>query len=220
MILMIDNYDSFTYNLVQYLGEMGHELVVHRNDRITVEQCLEYNPDCIVISPGPGAPSSAGISIELIKRSAGITPILGVCLGHQAIGEAFGGKIVHAPRIMHGKESMIFHDSDDLFMEIANPFRAIRYHSLVIDPGSFPDDLVKIAWTDQEEIMGVKHREHPIYGIQFHPESILTDCGKQILENFIEIGGSHVTDGIDEGGRGTSPDPTGNGRGNGRHHER
>jgi len=220
MILVIDNYDSFTYNLVQYLGEMGHELVVHRNDQITIDQCLEYNPDCIVISPGPGAPSSAGISIELIRQCAGITPILGVCLGHQAIGEAFGGTIVHAPRVMHGKESMIFHDNDDLFMEIANPFRAIRYHSLVIDPDSFPKELVKIAWTDQDEIMGVRHREHLIYGIQFHPESILTECGKKLLENFIEIGENHVAGGIGESGRGTSPDPSGNGRGNGRHHER
>jgi len=220
MILVIDNYDSFTYNLVQYLGEMGHELVVHRNNQITIERCLELSPDYIVISPGPGTPSSAGISIELIRQCEGLVPILGVCLGHQAIGEAFGGKIIHAPRVMHGKESMIFHDSDDLFIEIPNPFRAIRYHSLVIDPDSFPDELVRIAWTDQDEIMGVRHREHFIYGIQFHPESILTECGKQILENFIEIGGNHVTSGIGESGRGSSPDPSGDGRGNGRHHER
>ena len=142
-------------------------------------------------------------------------------MGHEAIGEAFGGNIVHAPRVMHGKESMIFHDNDDLFMETANPFRAIRYHSLVIDPDSLPEELVRIAWTDQDEIMGVRHREHLLYGIQFHPESILTESGKKLLANFLEIGGNHVvTGGIGESGRGASPDPPGNGRGNGRHHER
>lgn len=191
MILVIDNYDSFTYNLVQYLGELGKEMVIHRNDKITVDEVDDLDPDYIVISPGPGAPESAGISTPLINRFYDTKPILGVCLGHQAIGQAFGGDITHAPRIMHGKTSMIFHDDDDLFMEIPNPFKAIRYHSLVIEPDSIPDCLKITAKTDKEEIMGVRHREYPIYGIQFHPESIMTDYGKELLSNFLEIGGNH-----------------------------
>jgi anthranilate synthase/aminodeoxychorismate synthase-like glutamine amidotransferase len=194
MILMIDNYDSFTYNLVQYLGEMGQDMEVYRNDRISIDEAAKIDPDFIVISPGPGTPDSAGISMELIKRFTGLKPILGVCLGHQAIGAVFGGKIVQAERIMHGKSSMIFHNDDEIFIEIPNPFRAIRYHSLVIDPDSVPETLEITAWTDKDEIMGVKHREHPVYGIQFHPESVMSDYGKELLANFLEIvnkGDSH-----------------------------
>ena len=186
MILVIDNYDSFTYNLVQYLGEMGQEMSIHRNDKITVDEAQKIDPDCIVISPGPGTPDSGGVSLELIKRFTGVKPILGVCLGHQAIGAAFGGDIVRADRIMHGKSSMIFHNDNELYIEIPNPFRAIRYHSLVIDPGSLPDCLEVTARTNEDEIMGVKHREHPVYGIQFHPESIMSDYGKELLANFLE----------------------------------
>jgi anthranilate synthase/aminodeoxychorismate synthase-like glutamine amidotransferase len=186
MILVIDNYDSFTYNLVQYLGEMGKETLVYRNDAITVDGAVKIDPDFIVISPGPGAPDSAGVTIDLIRRFAGVRPILGVCLGHQAIGAAFGGKIVRATRIMHGKTSMIFHNDDELFVEIPNPFKAVRYHSLVIDPGSVPDCLEVTARTEKDEIMGIKHKEHPVYGIQFHPESVMSDYGKELLANFLE----------------------------------
>jgi para-aminobenzoate synthetase component 2 len=191
MIIMIDNYDSFTYNLVQYIGEMGHELKVYRNDEITVEEISDSAPDCIVISPGPGDPQSAGISIDLIKRFAGIVPILGVCLGHQAIGAAFGGEIIRASRIMHGKSSQIHHNQQDLFTDIPTPFKAIRYHSLVITSSSLPDCLQVTAKTEIEEIMGVRHREFPVFGIQFHPESIMTECGKKILKNFLEAGGNN-----------------------------
>jgi anthranilate synthase/aminodeoxychorismate synthase-like glutamine amidotransferase len=187
MILVIDNYDSFTYNLVQYLGEMGRDMQVYRNDRISVDEALKIDPDFIVISPGPGTPDSAGISMELIRRFAGLKPILGVCLGHQAIGAVFGGKIVKAKRIMHGKSSMIFHNDDEIFIEIPNPFKAIRYHSLVVDPDSVPETLEITAWTDKDEIMGVKHRDYPVYGIQFHPESVMSDYGKELLANFLEI---------------------------------
>ncbi len=187
MILVIDNYDSFTYNLVQYLGEMGQEMEVYRNDAISVDEALKIDPDFIVLSPGPGGPESAGVTIDLIRRFAGVKPILGVCLGHQAIGAAFGGNIVKAKRIMHGKSSMIFHNDDELFIEIPNPFRAIRYHSLVVDTESLPDCLEVTARTERDEIMGIKHKEHPVYGIQFHPESVMSDYGKELLANFLEI---------------------------------
>jgi len=186
MILMIDNYDSFTYNLVQYLGEMGQKLVVKRNDEITLEDVRKLAPDRIVISPGPGAPKDAGISKAVIAEFGKKTPVLGVCLGHQCIGEVFGGKIVLAPRIMHGKTSQIHHDGKGLFRGLDNPFTATRYHSLVIDPPSLPDSLEATAWTDQKEIMGVRHKSLPITGVQFHPESILTHAGKDLLRNFLE----------------------------------
>jgi anthranilate synthase/aminodeoxychorismate synthase-like glutamine amidotransferase len=185
MILVIDNYDSFTYNLVQYIGDLGHEVCVRRNDEIGVEEALALGPDRVVISPGPSTPDRAGISIDLIRRITGVIPILGVCLGHQAIGAAFGAKIVGARRIMHGKSSPIFHDGHDLFHEVPVPFSAIRYHSLVIDRASLPDCLLITAVTDMDEIMGVRHRDHPIFGIQFHPESIMTEHGKKMLINFL-----------------------------------
>jgi para-aminobenzoate synthetase component II len=190
MILVIDNYDSFTYNLVQYLGEMAAKPVVYRNDEITAERARALSPDYIVISPGPGTPQDAGISVDLVRRCAGI-PILGVCLGHQAIGAAFGARIVRAKRIMHGKCSPVYHDQSGVFKDIPRPFSAARYHSLVIDPRSVPDCLEVTAATDDNEIMGVRHRQHPIFGIQFHPESIMTKHGKQILKNFLLLGGSH-----------------------------
>ena len=185
MLLMIDNYDSFTYNLVQYLTELGEEVLVYRNDQISVKKIEELKPQKIVISPGPCTPNEAGISLELIEKLAGKIPILGVCLGHQAIGQAFGGKIVRAPRIMHGKTSLIHHDQKTIFQNIPNPFEATRYHSLVIDPPSLPSCLEVSAKTEEGEIMGVRHREYPIEGVQFHPESILTLEGKKILKNFL-----------------------------------
>jgi len=185
MILMIDNYDSFTYNLVQYLGEMGQQLKVFRNDKITVDEIEQMAPDRIVISPGPCTPNEAGISVETIQRFAGKAPILGVCLGHQSIGQAFGGEIVRARRLMHGKTSMIHHDGEGVFTGLPNPFEATRYHSLVIRRESMPDCLQITAETDQREVMGVRHREFPIEGVQFHPESILTKEGKKLLANFV-----------------------------------
>jgi anthranilate synthase component 2 len=192
MLLMIDNYDSFTYNLVQYLGELGQDVQVHRNDQITVDQIAELGPERIVISPGPCTPSQAGISMDVITAFTGKLPILGVCLGHQSIGQAFGGRVVHARRIMHGKTSEIFHDSSELFHGITSPLSATRYHSLVVQRESLPDCLEVTAWTvDQsgevEEIMGLRHREHPLYGVQFHPESILTPYGHELLRNFIAV---------------------------------
>jgi len=191
MLLMIDNYDSFTYNLVQYLGELGEDIIVFRNDKITIDKIEEMRPDRIVISPGPCTPKEAGISIETIKHFGGKIPILGVCLGHQSIGAAFGGEIVRAPYLMHGKTSLIHHDGKTIFSEIANPFEATRYHSLVIRPDSLPDCLEVSAWTESEGvtgiIMGVRHKQHLIEGVQFHPESILTRVGKDILRNFIRI---------------------------------
>jgi anthranilate synthase/aminodeoxychorismate synthase-like glutamine amidotransferase len=185
MILMIDNYDSFTYNLVQYLGELGADVEVRRNDAITLAEIAERRPQGIVISPGPCTPNEAGISVPVIERFAGEVPILGVCLGHQAMRAALGAKIVRAPRIMHGKTSPIHHDGSGVFRELANPFDATRYHSLVIDPASVPAELEVSAWTDQGEIMGVRHRHVPLEGVQFHPESILTLEGKRLLQNFV-----------------------------------
>jgi anthranilate synthase component 2 len=184
-LLMIDNYDSFTYNLVQYLGELGASVDVRRNDAVTVDEVAGLAPDGIVISPGPCTPREAGVSVPVIERYAGRIPILGVCLGHQAIGAAFGGTIVRASRIMHGKTSPIRHDGRGLFAGLADPFDATRYHSLVIDPASVPAVLEVCAWTAEQEIMGVRHREAFVEGVQFHPESILTLEGKQLLGNFL-----------------------------------
>ena len=187
MILVIDNYDSFTYNLVQYLGELGAELAVYRNDAITIDAIRGMRPARILISPGPGEPRHAGISEEVIRRFAGAVPILGVCLGHQAIGEVFGGRIIRARSIMHGKTSAIYHDGARIFKGVANPFDATRYHSLVVERKSFPRDLVITAQTKDKEIMGLRHKRYPVYGVQFHPESILTGEGKKILRNFLEL---------------------------------
>ncbi len=181
---MIDNYDSFTYNLVQYLGELGEEVVVYRNDEITLEQIAALKPDRIVVSPGPCTPNEAGVSVPLIKQFAGKIPILGVCLGHQSIGQAFGGKIIHAQQLMHGKTSQIHHHGDGVFNGLPNPYRATRYHSLVIERASLPACLAVTAWTDDGEIMGVRHKTLPVEGVQFHPESILTEHGHALLENF------------------------------------
>ncbi len=183
---MIDNYDSFTYNLVQYLGELGADVVVRRNDAITLEEVSALQPDGIVVSPGPCTPKEAGVSVPLIERFRGAIPILGVCLGHQAIGAALGGDIVRAPRIMHGKTSPIHHDGRGVFRGLSNPFDATRYHSLVIDRGTLPPELEVSAWTAEGEIMGVRHREVAMEGVQFHPESILTLEGKQLLKNFLD----------------------------------
>ncbi len=187
MLLMIDNYDSFTYNLVQYLGELGEDIRVFRNDRITVEEIERLNPERIVISPGPCTPREAGISVEVIKHFAGKKPILGVCLGHQSIGAAFGGEIINAPRLMHGKTSLIYHDEKTIFSGLPNPFEATRYHSLVIRKETLPDCLYITAWTKEGEIMGVRHKKYVIEGVQFHPESILTTVGKDLLRNFLKL---------------------------------
>jgi anthranilate synthase component 2 len=191
MLLMIDNYDSFTYNLVQYLGELGVDVRVYRNDEISVQQIEELQPDHMVISPGPCTPDQAGISVEAIKTFAGRIPILGVCLGHQSIGQAFGGKIVHAREVMHGKTSPIYHADTGIFTGLDNPYEATRYHSLVIDRESLPDCLEITAWTQHpdasmDEIMGVRHKELDVQGVQFHPESILTEHGHDLLRNFVE----------------------------------
>ncbi len=187
MLLVIDNYDSFTYNLVQYFGELGAEVLVRRNDEITLEQIARLGPERICISPGPCTPNEAGISCAVIREFGPRLPLLGVCLGHQAIGQVFGGEVVRAPRLMHGKTSMIEHDGRGLFAGLDNPFQATRYHSLIIDPPSVPMALEVCAWTAEKEIMGVRHREHPIHGVQFHPESILTVQGKMLLGNFLAI---------------------------------
>jgi anthranilate synthase/aminodeoxychorismate synthase-like glutamine amidotransferase len=187
MLLMIDNYDSFTYNLVQYFGELGEDVRVFRNDKITIEEIEKSNPKRIVISPGPCTPKEAGISVDVIKHFKGRVPILGVCLGHQAIGAAFGGEIIRAPRLMHGKTSMIYHDGKTIYKNLPNPFEATRYHSLVIKKESLPECLEITAWTDTGEIMGVRHKEYFIEGVQFHPESILTRVGKDLLRNFLII---------------------------------
>lgn len=186
MLLMIDNYDSFTYNLVQYLGELGEEVRVCRNDEVTLEEVEAMHPERIVISPGPCTPNEAGISVPLIKRFAGTFPILGVCLGHQSIGQAFGGRVVHARRLMHGKTSAIEHDAGGVFRGLPRPFQATRYHSLAIERASLPDCLEVTAWADDGEIMGMRHKTLPVEGVQFHPESILTEHGHRLLRNFLE----------------------------------
>lgn len=188
-ILMIDNYDSFTYNIVQYFYELGAEVDVRRNDKITIEEIKNIKDlDAIVISPGPCSPNEAGISVDVIKEFKDKYPILGVCLGHQSIGVAFGAKIIKAKCLMHGKTSMIYHNGKDLFEDIPNPFEAVRYHSLVIDKSSLPEDIEITAWTkEDDEIMGIKHKKYPIYGIQFHPESVLTKYGIELLKNFLNI---------------------------------
>jgi len=185
-VLLLDNYDSFTYNLFQYLGELGAETSVVRNDALTADEALARGTDRIVISPGPGSPEAAGISLELIRKAAGRVPVLGVCLGHQALGQAFGGRVVRAPRPMHGKTSEIHHDGRGLFAGLANPFTATRYHSLVVAPDSVPAELELSAWTDDGVVMGLRHRTHPLHGVQFHPESILTATGKDLLRRFME----------------------------------
>ncbi len=187
MILVIDNYDSFTYNLVQYLGEMGQELKVYRNDAIDIPKIKKMKPRQIVISPGPGNPQEAGISMAVIRELGPAIPVLGVCLGHQCIGEVFGGKVVGAARLMHGKTSPILHDGKGLFKGLDNPFVATRYHSLLVERKSFPKELLITAQTKEKEIMGLEHKKFPIYGVQFHPESILTQGGKEILKNFLAL---------------------------------
>ncbi len=186
MLLMIDNYDSFTYNLVQYFGELGEEVAVHRNDEITLQDIARLKPDRIVVSPGPCTPNEAGVSVPLIREFAGKIPILGVCLGHQSIGQAFGGRIVHARQLMHGKTSPIHHEGAGVFRGLPQPFSATRYHSLVIERESLPDCLAVTAWTDDGEIMGVRHKTLAVEGVQFHPESILTEHGHRMLKNFLE----------------------------------
>ena len=190
-LVMIDNYDSFTYNLVQYFAELGADVHVVRNDQVSIEDVVAMQADKLVISPGPCTPRKAGISVELIKQMAGVVPILGVCLGHQSIGEVFGGKVVHAKQIMHGKTSDMYHNNTGVFTGLSNPFKATRYHSLVLEKDSLPDCLEITAWTETEqgevdEIMGIKHRELAIEGVQFHPESILTEHGHDLLRNFLE----------------------------------
>ncbi|RKU21096.1 anthranilate/aminodeoxychorismate synthase component II [Candidatus Poribacteria bacterium] len=187
MVLMIDNYDSFTYNLVQYLGELGAELEVHRSRKIGLDTLDALAPERIVISPGPCTPKEAGISNDTIQHFAGKVPILGVCLGHQCIGDVFGGEVVRADRLMHGKTSMIHHNGTELFEGLDNPFEATRYHSLIVKRDTLPDCLEITAWTDQDEIMGLRHKSLPIWGVQFHPESILTAAGKSLLENFLAL---------------------------------
>ena len=186
-VLLIDNYDSFTYNLAQYLGELGAAVAVERNDALTIDGIAQKAPGAIVISPGPCTPNEAGISMDVIREFAGRIPILGVCLGHQCIGQVFGGRIVRAPRIMHGKTSKIFHDEKGLFAGVENPFVATRYHSLVIAPETMPDVLEVTAKTWEDEIMGVRHKQHLVEGVQFHPESIMTTAGKALLANFLRM---------------------------------
>ena len=187
MILLLDNYDSFTYNLAQYLGELGCQVEVHRNDRISVERIAQRKPERIVISPGPCTPQEAGISVELIQKLAGKFPILGVCLGHQAIGAAFGGKIIRAPKLFHGKTSEIQHEGTGVFSGLPNPFTATRYHSLIVERKSLPRELSVNAETRDGIIMGMQHKRHKLVGVQFHPESVLTESGKQLLQNFLEL---------------------------------
>ena len=187
MILLLDNYDSFTYNLAQYLGQMGEKLEVRRNDQITLDEIEAMHPERIVVSPGPCTPKEAGVSVPLIQRFAGRIPILGVCLGHQAIGAAFGGKIVRAPKLFHGKTSEIHHDGKNIFRKLPEPFTATRYHSLIVERKSLPRELTITAETDDGIIMGFRHRRHKIEGVQFHPESVLTTSGKQLLQNFLAL---------------------------------
>lgn len=187
MILVIDNYDSFTYNLVQYLGELGAKIKVVRNDKATVKEIARQKPSHIVISPGPGSPKDAGISNDIIRNFTGKIPILGVCLGHQCIGEVFGGRVIRAGRLMHGKTSMIYHNGKTIFKGLPNPFEATRYHSLLVERSSFPGSLEITAETKEKEIMGLKHKRYPLWGVQFHPESILTVEGKKLLKNFLYV---------------------------------
>ncbi|HTR66274.1 MAG TPA: aminodeoxychorismate/anthranilate synthase component II [Terriglobales bacterium] len=191
MVFVLDNYDSFTYNLVQYLGELGAEVVVRRNDQVTVGQIEELHPEKIVVSPGPCTPQDAGISIELIRHFAATTPILGVCLGHQAMGEAFGGKVVRAPNLMHGKTSPVQHDGKTIFGGLPSPMTATRYHSLIVRESDLPKDLEVSAWTTEKDgsrtIMGLRHKRFPVEGVQFHPESVLTSEGKKLVQNFLQI---------------------------------
>lgn len=192
MILVIDNYDSFTFNLVQYLGELGAEMEVRRNDELTVDQIRELRPERIVISPGPCTPNEAGVSVEVIRQLGPTTPILGVCLGHQSIGQAYGGDVVRAQKPMHGKTSPIRHTGDGIFRNVPSPLTVARYHSLVIEPSTLPAELEAIAWTEEDgardEIQAVRHREHPVWGVQFHPESIASEHGHDLLRNFLSIG--------------------------------
>lgn len=185
MIFMIDNYDSFTYNLVQYLGELGHELVVRRNDEVTTDQIADMNPDFVMISPGPCTPDEAGISIEAVQKFAGKIPLFGVCLGQQSIAQAFGGDVIRAERLMHGKTSLVFHDGKTVFENLPNPFRATRYHSLIVKKETLPNCFDVSAWTEEGEIMAIRHKEFAVESVQFHPESIMTECGKEMLQNFI-----------------------------------
>jgi anthranilate synthase component 2 len=187
-VLLVDNYDSFTYNLYQYLGELGAEVRVVRNDELSAEAAMALAPERIVISPGPGTPDQAGITLDLIRRAAGRIPVLGVCLGHQALGQAFGGEVRRAPKLMHGKTSQIHHDGRRVFARLPDPFTATRYHSLVVERDSVPESLEISAWTDDGIVMGLRHREYPLEGVQFHPESILTTVGKDLLRNFLEQG--------------------------------
>jgi len=189
MILVIDNYDSFTYNLVQYLGELGTDPVVRRNDKIGVEEIGELAPSAIVVSPGPCTPKEAGVTVDVIRRWGSSIPTLGVCLGHQAIGEAYGGVVVRAEKVMHGKTSHVTHDGSGVFAGLPSPLEVMRYHSLIVERASLPTCLsvVAVSAEDPSEIHGVKHREHPVYGVQFHPESVMTQCGKQLLQNFLDL---------------------------------
>ena len=189
MILVIDNYDSFTYNLVQYLGELGEEMLVYRNDALTVQQVGELAPEAIVVSPGPCTPSEAGISVDVIRRYGAEIPLLGVCLGHQAIGEAYGGNVIRASRVMHGKLSHITHNGTGLFAGVPSPLGVMRYHSLIVEHSSLPDELeiIAVAQDDPSEIHALRHRSYPVWGVQFHPESILTECGRDLLVNFLAM---------------------------------
>ena len=187
MLLMIDKYDSFTYNLVQYLGELGAEVTVYRNDKISVDEILDLRPQQLVISPGPCTPNEAGVSVEVVQKLAGKIPMLGVCLGHQSIGQAFGGRVISAPSLMHGKTSHIEHDDSGVFKGLSQPFIATRYHSLIVERESLPESLRITAWSSDGVIMGLEHRELPVWGVQFHPESILTTEGKRLLQNFLDM---------------------------------
>ena len=187
MLLILDNYDSFTYNLVQYFGELGVEMKIFRNDVLTVDEVKALAPEKICISPGPCTPNEAGISLDLIRELGATTPILGVCLGHQSIGQVYGGDVVRADRLMHGKTSPIHHNGTSVFKGLPDPFEATRYHSLIVKRETLPDCLEITAWTAENEIMGLRHKEHPVHGVQFHPESILTEHGKQMLENFLKL---------------------------------
>ena len=186
-VLVIDNYDSFVYNLVQYLGELGAEPLVHRHDELTLDEIVALDPDAVLISPGPGRPEDAGLSTDVIRRFAGVRPILGVCLGHQCIGQAYGGEVVRAGEVMHGKTSLVHHTGTGVFAGLPDPFEATRYHSLIVDRASVPDELEVTAWTDDGVVMGLRHRVHPVEGVQFHPESVLTASGHDLLRNFLGV---------------------------------